>query len=74
MSTVSTSDMRSRLKEAIKAADKARGRPLTAREKLNNLTSALSEHDSDCGWHEGARCNCGADDFRAGFIHLRSDS
>jgi hypothetical protein len=73
MSITSSADMRRRLNEAIAAGNKVRGRPLTAREQLNNLRAALSEHDSDCSWHKGGRCSCGADEFRVGFMHVSAD-
>jgi len=56
-----------RLAERCATLDALRGRPLSAREQLNNLTAALSEHDSDCASHRGAPCDCGADDFARKF-------
>lgn len=55
---------KAKLREAIAQQDRARGRPLTDAEKLENLRKALAEHDSDCGYQDGQRCSCGADEFR----------
>ena len=54
---------RARLQEMIDRQDAARGRPLTEREKLDNLYRALAEHDSDCPARKGLDCDCGAADF-----------
>lgn len=43
----------------------ARGRPLTAKEQLDNLRAAIGECDSDCMSRRGIYCNCGAWEFRA---------
>lgn len=51
---------RAKLQEYIDRADAARGRPLTAAEKLENLRCSLAEHDSDCLWRKGLECDCGA--------------
>jgi hypothetical protein len=58
-------ERRAKLQKFIDQQDAARGRPLTATEKLENLRSALSEHDSDCLWHKGLECDCGAIRFAA---------
>ena len=52
-----------RVRAAIAERNRLRGRELTAREQLMNLTAALGEHDSDCS---GKPCSCGADDFNLG--------
>lgn len=40
--------MRQRLQEIIARQDAERGRPLTAREQLENLAAALAEDDGPC--------------------------
>lgn len=62
-----TMNVRERIQQAIAERDAARGRPLTAKEKLDNLTFALGECDSDCLTHKGLACDCGALDFKARF-------
>ncbi len=57
---------RARLQEFIDRQDAARGRPLTEREKLDNLYRALAEHDSDCLSRKGMDCDCGANNFKGG--------
>lgn len=62
-----TMNVDERMRQAIAARDAARGRPLTAKEKLDNLTFALGECDSDCAIHEGHACTCGAVEFKSKF-------
>ena len=40
---------------------------LTARQQINNLRNALSEHDSDCAVHHDCGCDCGANEFARKF-------
>ena len=39
----------------------------TARQQINNLRNALSEHDSDCAVHNDCGCDCGANEFARKF-------
>lgn len=60
-------DQDRRMREAIAKRDAERGRPLTAKEQLDNLTAAIGECDTDCASHAGAPCTCGAVEFKAKF-------
>lgn len=58
------SDTRAKFDLMIAQRDRARGRSLTAKEQLDNLTAAMGECDSDCASRQGNYCNCGARKFR----------
>lgn len=56
-----------RMQEAIAERDRLRGRSLSDKEQLDNLTHALGECDSDCASFRGDTCDCGGQDFKAKF-------
>jgi len=59
--------MDAKLKAMIEQRNKSRGRALSVKEQLDNLTHAIGTCDSNCASRRGNYCNCGAREFRRKF-------
>jgi hypothetical protein len=67
LGAVVNDEMELKMRAMIEQRNRARGRPLTAKEHLDNLTQAIGECDSDCASQRGIYCDCGAREFQAKF-------